>query len=158
MFGLSTGFIKYIAIALIVAMTMGALWYISELKADIAIHKANTDVLKEQIQVQQSTITTVKKEFELTRLANSRLQSVIDSQKQDLRKLNEKFKVTAKGTTRDIGSIATVKPVLVERLVNRGTQNSIRCTEIAMGSPMLKGEKNNECQDLIDSINNSILP
>ena len=49
--------------------------------------------------------------------------------------LSRKFSQDAKGQPRDFGQFAKEKPELVERLVNRGTKNAMRCLEIASGAP-----------------------
>ena len=48
---------------------------------------------------------------------------------------------------------------MVEKLVNRGTRNALRCMELAAGAPLTEAEKaaktpmeaNRECPSLIDS-------
>ena len=158
MVGISTEFIKYIAVAFITVLVAGALWYISGLKADIAVHEANAQTYAKTIETQKETILKTKEEVTLVRKANGDLQIVIDTQAKDLKKLNDKFRVNARGHSRDFGGIAAAKPKLVEKLVNRGTLNAFRCTEITMGSPIKKGEKNNECQNLIDNITSNDTP
>ena len=50
--------------------------------------------------------------------------------------------MNASGEKRDIGNLAEQKPKLMQRAINRGTKNALRCMEIAMGSPLTEKEKN----------------
>ena len=60
-----------------------------------------------------------------------------------IKDLRNKFnKVNASGEKRDIGNLAEQKPKLMQRAINRGTKNALRCMEIAMGSPLTEKEKN----------------
>ena len=54
--------------------------------------------------------------------------------------LTRKFSQDAKGQPRDFGQFAKERPELVERLVNRGTRNAMRCLEIASGAPRTSEE------------------
>jgi hypothetical protein len=55
--------------------------------------------------------------------------------------------------------LAAEKPAVVEKLVNRGTKNALRCMELAAGAPLTEAEKaaktpmeaNRECPSLINS-------
>ena len=83
---------------------------------------------------------------------NKQLQAENARQKADVENLANKFQKN------DLGVLATTKPALVEKLVNRGTVNVLRCLEIASGSPLNEKEKNaktpqeanRECPGLID--------
>ena len=57
--------------------------------------------------------------------------------------LDKKFnKINGKGEVRDIGDLATKRPESVEKIINKGSTNAMRCSEIAMGSPLTEKEKN----------------
>jgi hypothetical protein len=56
--------------------------------------------------------------------------------------LRDRFNANAKGEKRDWGKAAAEKPAQVERAVNRGTVNALRCLEIASGAPLTEAEKN----------------
>ena len=57
--------------------------------------------------------------------------------------LRDRFaKINASGKKRDIGALAEDKPKLIQRVINKGTKNALRCMEISMGSPLRENEKN----------------
>ena len=56
--------------------------------------------------------------------------------------LKDRFNTSANGSSRDLGDLAIAKPVLIERAVNNGTKNALRCVEIASGAPLTEQEKN----------------
>ena len=70
--------------------------------------------------------------------------------KKDINDLDKRFN---KGG-RDFGKIAKEKPKVIERIINKGSDNALRCLEIAMGGMNLrqreghtkKSEINRECR------------
>jgi hypothetical protein len=56
--------------------------------------------------------------------------------------LKDRFTTSASGEKRNFGEAAAKKPASLERAVNRGTVNALRCLEIASGAPLTEAEKN----------------
>jgi len=56
--------------------------------------------------------------------------------------LKDRFSTNAAGEKRNFGEAAAKKPASLERAVNRGTVNALRCLEIASGSSLTDAEKN----------------
>ena len=57
--------------------------------------------------------------------------------------LDNKFnKINASGKKRDIGVLAVKRAPAIERIVNRGSKQAVRCVEVAMGDPLTEKEKN----------------
>ena len=87
---------------------------------------------------------------------NKSLQDLNVKNQEEIRKLTDKFNVKANGDKRDFGTLAAVKPKVIEKLVNRGTKNSVRCLEILTGAPhtekeinaKLTSETNRECPSI----------
>ena len=73
---------------------------------------------------------------------NRDLSDIVGKHKAEVDALSKKFSQDAKGQPRDFGQFAKEKPELVERLVNRGTKNAMRCLEIASGAPRTEAEIN----------------
>lgn len=142
---------KWIAIAIALLSILGALWYISNLKADLAISEANVVKLEQSIKDQQAVIDTKIKEIQAIQNINNDLSTTISTQQKQIRDLNEKFDIAANGQSRDFGAITRVKPVLVNNIINRATVNANRCFELATGATPKEGEVNNECKDIINT-------
>ena len=145
--------IRMILIVVVVAVIAGGLWYATNLKADLAISEANNRQLVEATREQNLLIEQMKQDVAAIQQANAELQQQNERQRRDVETLNSKF------SKRDFGALAAEKPAVVEKLVNRGTKNALRCMELAAGAPLTEAEKaaktpmeaNRECPSLIDS-------
>ena len=51
----------------------------------------------------------------------------------------------------DLKHIASRKPTLLEKKINQGTVDILRCFELVTGDKVLPNEKNIQCSDLIDT-------
>ncbi len=87
---------------------------------------------------------------------NKQLQDENVENLKEIKKSTDKFNVKANGDKRDFGTLAAVKPKVIQRLINRGTKNAVRCLEILTGAPhtekelnaKLQSETNRECQSI----------
>ena len=150
------GTIKLFLIAVIVIFIGAGFWYVTNLKADLATSQANNQKLQDAVDKQQEVIDKAYKDIEEIKSINNTLREETARQEAEIKALNDKFSVNAKGEKRDFGAIAASKPKVIQRLINRGTQNAIRCLEIASGAPLtekeinakLSSEINQECPTL----------
>ena len=148
-----TAAIRAIAmLAMIVALGVGG-YYVMNLKADLAVSESNSKALEAATQQQNALIESMKADIATIQQTNAELAATVDKQRKDVETLNTKF------SKRDFGALAAEKPAVVEKLVNRGTVNALRCMELASGAPLTEQEKNaktpmeanRECPSLIDS-------
>lgn len=144
--------IKLVLYLVIVLVIAGGFWYVTDLKANLAISQENNKKLLQGIEDQQKLIEQMQKDIAQIQNINAEL----NKQKEDLQK--DKDTLTSKFSKRDFGALAAEKPNVVERLVNRGTTNVMRCLELASGAPLNDKEKsaktpteaNRECPSLIN--------
>ena len=137
------GTFKLVMVGILVSSLAGAGLYVMKLRSDNAILKANQIKLEEAVASQQEVIAQQKADFETIMAANAKLQETRDILKQELQNLDDKFnKTNASGKKRDIGDLAVNRPSSVERVINRASDNALRCVEIAMGSPLTEKEIN----------------
>ncbi len=130
-------------VGILVSSLAGAGLYVMKLRSDNAILKANQIKLEEAVSSQQAVIEQQKQDFESIMAANKTLQESRDILKAELQNLDDKFnKINASGKKRDIGDLAVNRPSSVERVINRASDNALRCVEIAMGSPLTEKEIN----------------
>jgi septal ring factor EnvC (AmiA/AmiB activator) len=156
MFGGATAAIRMIAVLIIVAICAAGLWYVTGLRADLAISQDNAKKLTDAIDQQAAAISQMRQEQQQIRDANAQLNTTIQLQNKDLTNLQDRFSQNAAGQKRDFAKAAAAKPEALERAVNRGTVNALRCLEIASGSPLTDAEKaaskpseiNRECPSL----------
>jgi hypothetical protein len=114
-----------------------------KLRSDNAILKANQIKLEEAVSSQQEVIEQQKADYETIMSANKKLQDTRDILQNELQNLDDKFnKTNASGKKRDIGDLALNRPSSVERVINRASDNALRCVEIAMGASLTEEEIN----------------
>lgn len=146
--------IKWIAILSILLLFIAGLYYISNMQTKLNQCKVNTERLTQAIAEQQEVIETKQREYEEIRAVNLELTELNDKLSKDIENLNDRLNVRANGTSRDFGKITRDKPVLINKIINRATDKVNRCFELASGAPLKEGEKNSECEALIDAISN----
>jgi len=137
------GTFKLVMVGILVSSLAGAGLYVMKLRSDNAILKVNQIKLEEAVSSQEEVIAQQKADFETIMSANKKLQDTKDILKAELQNLDDKFnKTNASGKKRDIGDLAVNRPSSVESVINRASDNALRCVEIAMGSPLTEKEIN----------------
>lgn len=142
--------IKMLVILAIVGILAGGAWYVTGLRADLAVSEENNKKLEDGLRQQQALIEQMKMDFEMIQKTNQVLQVQNEKQRQDINNLQTKFN--------DFGSRAAANPEAAARAMNRGTANALRCVELASGAALNEREKqakspkeaNRECPALID--------
>ena len=130
-------------VGILISSLAGAGLYVMKLRSDNAILKANQIKLEEAVSSQQKVIEQQKADFETIMAANKKLQDTRDILQRELQNLDDKFnKTNASGKKRDIGDLAVNRPESVERVINRASDNALRCVEIAMGAELTEEEIN----------------
>ena len=135
--------IKIAIVLMMLAGAGGGFMYVKNLKADLATSEANNLKLEQSIDSQKAVIEQMKADFE----AITKIKAEIEKQNKvllaEFKALDKKFnKINGKGEVRDMGDLATKRPSSVEKIINKGSNNAMRCSEIAMGSPLTEKEKN----------------
>ena len=151
--------IKWIVIALILVGVAGGMWYVTNLKADLAISQENNKKLEEGVKAQHALIEQMQVDVKKIQETNVELRKENEKQKQDVDALAKKF------DKRDFGGFAAANSKKAEELINRGTKNALRCLELASGSPLNETEKNaksaveanRECPSLVDPNYKSVI-
>jgi septal ring factor EnvC (AmiA/AmiB activator) len=141
MFGVGAA-LKAIVALIIVLVIAGGFWYVTGLRADLAVSQENARKMTEAVEKQQEAIAQMQAEQQKIKELNNELNTTIKLQNKDMENLKDRFTTGANGEKRDFGSAAAKKPASLERAVNRGTVNALRCLEIASGSPLTEAEKN----------------
>lgn len=141
MFG-AGGAIKMIALLIIVCIVAGGLYYVSNLQANLAISRENSKKLEDGLEQQQMLIAKIQAEQQQIKEINNQLSETIKNQSKDTDALKNRFSESASGKARDIGEYAVKKPASIQRAINKGTINALRCLEIASGAPLTEEEKN----------------
>ena len=139
MFGIGASVKAIVALIITVIIAAGG-WYVMNLKADLAISEENSKRLQEGVQEQQALMKQMAEDIAKIQDINRELAEQTTKHRAEVDALSRKFSQDAKGQPRDFGQFAKERPELVERLVNRGTKNAMRCLEIASGAPRTSEE------------------
>jgi hypothetical protein len=137
-----TSTIKMLAALVIILIFSGGIWYVSGLRADLAISEENSKKMVEAVSQQQALIEQIQSEQKQIKEINTQLSATIKKQNNDLKELNNRFSTTASGKPRNFAQDAFEKPAAVERAINRGTVNAFRCLELASGAELTEKERN----------------
>lgn len=156
--------IKAVAILAVVVIIAGGLYYVTGLRADLAISQENTRKLTDAVAQQKEQIENIRRDQERIREIASELRIQNTLQKHDVESLRDRLTKTPSGEKRVLGKTAAAKPLNVERAINRGTANAMRCLEIASGAPLTQKEKNaklpseinKECPSIANPSYNSV--
>jgi multidrug resistance efflux pump len=132
--------IKMVAALIIVLVVAGGFYYLSNLQASLAISQENAKKLEDGIKSQQEAIAAMQADQQKIKELNNELNTTIKLQNKDMENLKDRFSTNAAGEKRDFGKTAAAKPTSLERAINRGTANALRCLEIASGAPLTEAE------------------
>jgi len=98
---------------------------------------------RSEIILQQEQILALENSFEKQKQIRQSLDKEIKTITKEISGLEEKV------LKHDIAYLASKKPVLIEKAINNGTQEIIRCIELATGSEANPDEKNKTCPSLL---------
>ena len=136
-------YVKLLFALVIMGGLAGGVTYVYKLKADLATSEANNAKLEDSVEEQKAVIAQQVLDMDNIRAAMKEQAELSKRLNASIKDLRDKFtKVNASGEKRDIGNLAEQKPKLMQRAINKGTKNALRCMEIAMGSPLTEKEKN----------------
>ena len=124
-------------VGVLVAGIAGAGFYVMKLQKDNAILKANQIKLEQSVESQKKVIEKQKADFGQILEANKKMNALVNNLQKDLQDLDKRF---TKGG-RDFGKVALEKTKVIEKIINSGSDNVLRCVEISMGAPLTDKEK-----------------
>ncbi len=129
----------------------GGYAYVQKLRADNAVLKINQTKLETAVADNNKVIEQQKQDFDKIRNTLTKIEEENKKLQADRDNLSKKL------GKHDIGELAEKKPGLVEKIINKASDNAARCMEIASGSPLteeeLNGKPNRECPSFWPSSN-----
>ena len=149
---LGLGSLKIYAMIAVAVGTMiaGFYWYYQDSQKRLMALMENQAKLETAVQLQEQTIQQqqedMKKQAETLKVVNDQFAKA----QKDKQILSDKL------SKHEIGHLAEKKPVLIEKIINKATDNAGRCFEILSGSPLTdeeraatkKSEINGECPSI----------
>lgn len=132
--------IRAVTLAAVTGVLALGFYWITGLRADLAVSELNREQLATAIQQQQTVIDQLRADQVAIAAAHRDLQSVTERSRRELQDLDTKLTETATGSRRDLGALAVRRPDSIARIVNQGTRDALRCLEIATGSTLTDSE------------------
>jgi hypothetical protein len=134
--------IVIILVILLGAGGFGGWTYMEKLRADNHVLQINQEVLKENelklndaIAEQQAVIAEKQRQAEQVQVANNALRA------ETSRLSKEKGNLAKKLGRHELDILAQNKPGLVVRVINRASDNAMRCFEVLTGAPLTPKEE-----------------
>jgi hypothetical protein len=147
--------IKIAAGSVLLGTLVGGYFYIESLRAQLQVAAEIRGRLESVIDEQKVTLERQLKDIQIMHSINAEVSKKFADSQEELGSLkkkfsNERFRKLAKG-----------KPSLLERKVNQGTVNALRCNELVTGAKLTKEEmqgtiKNSICADLISELREKV--
>jgi predicted nuclease with TOPRIM domain len=139
--GVKKALFGLVIFAAIGAVVYGGYVYVTNLQNEL---KARTEQVTESKNVQaeqQETITELLSDNERKNTTISTLNEKLQASRKSVTDLENKFDKTSKLLgERDIGRLAVGRPEIIERIINKGTEDVNRCFEILSGKPLTQEE------------------
>ena len=120
----------------------GAFFYYKDSQATIAALNQQTATLTQAVDQQKEAIEAMEQSIRDQAAIREDMMKEVESARKDVEKLQTKI------ASHDLKLIASEKAGLLEKKINRATNDVMRCFEIATGDAILPDEKNNQCSDL----------
>jgi len=120
----------------------GAFFYYKDSQATIAALNQQTATLTQAVDQQKDAIEAMEQSIRDQAAIREDMMKEVESARKDVEKLQTKI------ASHDLKLIASEKAELLEKKINRATNDVMRCFEIATGDAILPDEKNNQCSDL----------
>lgn len=138
---------------LMLAMGGGAYWYYNDTQERMRVLAENNAKLEIAVQTQKQAIEQQKKDIAVVNAEKNALNQEFQASRQAVDDLRGKFnKVSKVVGQRDIGERAIVKPKLIERVIDKGSNNVMRCFEILSGASRTEKEDNAEKKSQINTM------
>lgn len=137
--------LKLAGVMLILMVAMGGVgyWYYTDSQEKMAILHQNNAKLEQATKLQNEAIKTLEGNVQAAQaIAQSTIKELQESRKQiqDIQgKFNKQSKLLG---SRDIGKMAISKPRPIQKVVNNGSKDALRCFEILSGAKLTEKEQN----------------
>lgn len=137
---------KYLLIAAAVAVAGYGLWkYYEYTQEQIRIYAQNAAVAEQAAQTNLETLEKTQRDLVEVREQFVEVSDKFAVAERRVETLEDKLK------RHELDVLALSKPGLVEKILDNGTQDVLRCLEIASGSPLTEDEKNATKKSQINS-------
>jgi hypothetical protein len=144
MFGIPSLYIKLGAALLICATLVSGFFYIKYLNAELETARINQVRLEETIKEQQEAVNSLRSDINRITIVQQTLFEGLNQAQTNSRELERRL-------TRQFSrsNLTSRTPSETERMANDVMRETLRCNEIATGSPLTEQEKTGQTQNTI---------
>ncbi len=140
--------------AVMLTMIGGFYWYYKDSQARIAILVANNAKLELAVKTNEETIKSLQENYAAANAELTRVNEAFTAVRAQNRELSDRL------SEHDLAYLASKKPELVQKIINKASDKAIRCFELLSGSPLTDNERNakdgksfnSECPWLFDTL------
>lgn len=136
--------LKLVGIMIIIMGVVGGIfyWYYTDTQEKMAILHENNAKLETAMQTQKQAIDQYQADIKIVTASKLEVEQQFAKSRKSVEDLKNKFnKVSKLLGARDLGKMGAAKPKSIQRIVNRGSKDVLRCFEIASGKPLTEKEK-----------------
>ena len=153
--------IKLILALVLSSFAVGAFYYVKFLQSEVEAAKIREAQYKSVIVAKDAETAAIKADIAKIFEAQKQLNSKLLSAQAEVKTLEGRFSQTKTGEERDIGKLAVKKPEAIERAINGGTKEALRCNELVTGAEPtadeLSGKTNNSlCPGVLEELRKGV--
>tara|TARA_R110000851_G_scaffold28814_2_gene80122 strand:- start:128 stop:583 length:456 start_codon:yes stop_codon:yes gene_type:complete len=124
-------------LAIVIAVLCGGFyWYYQDSQSRIENLTANNATLAVAVDLSEAAVASLQSDYAIVQQESQRINREFANVRRQNSILSQKLSES------DIGFLAANRPELIERLINRGTENAARCFEILSGANLTQQERN----------------
>lgn len=116
--------------------------YYKNSEETIAILNEQNATLTQAVDQQKEAIAAMEEAIKEQAIIREEMMSEIQSARKDMQSLQDKL------SKHNLTAIASQKAGLLEKKINKATDDVLRCFEVVTGAEIQPNEKNNQCSDL----------
>ena len=134
--------VKLILAGIIISLLFGIWWAWNDMQATIQ-RQAGVIVAQDvKIKGKEKIILQQKSDIKKQRIITNKLNNKFNVSRTKVEQLEGKFDKLGNSSkiTRDLGKLAIAKPRLIQRVINNGSKESLRCIEIISGAELTADE------------------
>ena len=120
----------------------GAYLYYKNSQEAIATLNQQNATLTQAVDQQKEAIVAMEEAIKEQSIVREEMMSEIRSARNDMQALQDKL------SKHNLTAVASQKAELLEKKINKATDDVLRCFEVVTGAEVLPNEKNNQCSDL----------
>jgi chromosome segregation ATPase len=140
---------KLIGFAGVAVLAAGLWFYVQHLQTQVQLERANSALAQQALKDTKATVDGLREDVKVMGESVVKLTGAFAEARKDVQNLEKRFTETKTGKERDIENLAAKHPLLIEKAINNGSKEAMRCNELVTGSAPQPGEKNSLCPKLV---------